>query len=113
MDYTIQYTDAEEKAMNHVCISISEWLENIANVRAQKAVDEVCEKIIGDDETCFLTGANKEIILEDMQELGEVYTTVRDLPQNIKKKIIELATVETAAQKNERLMDSQKTGEDK
>ena len=39
--YTIELTDAECKALNHVTLDIQEWIDNAAKNRARIAMDDI------------------------------------------------------------------------
>ena len=39
--YTIELTDAEDKAMNHVAYSVQEWIENAVKNRANTAMEKI------------------------------------------------------------------------
>ncbi len=41
MIYTIELTDAETKAMEHVAFSVQDWAENALKNRARQAIDEI------------------------------------------------------------------------
>ena len=43
MDYTVSLTEAEDKAMQYVATSVSDWIDNATKNRARIAVDEICK----------------------------------------------------------------------
>ena len=43
MDYTITFTEAEQKAMEYIAPNIQEWIDNAAHNRARIAIDEICD----------------------------------------------------------------------
>ena len=43
MDYTVTLTEAEDKAMQYVASSVSDWIDNAAHNRARIAIDEICK----------------------------------------------------------------------
>tara|TARA_R100000005_G_C4983123_1_gene192256 strand:+ start:755 stop:1030 length:276 start_codon:yes stop_codon:yes gene_type:complete len=43
IDYTVSFTEAEDKAMQYVSASVFEWIDNAAHNRARIAIDEICQ----------------------------------------------------------------------
>ena len=43
MDYIVTLTEAEDKAMQYVASSVSDWIDNAAHNRARIAIDEICK----------------------------------------------------------------------
>jgi len=41
MNYTISYTDLQNKAMQYAAADVSEWLNILAKDRADKAIDDI------------------------------------------------------------------------
>ena len=39
--YTINYTEAEEKAMSYIAMSVDDWIQNAAHERARIAIDDI------------------------------------------------------------------------
>jgi hypothetical protein len=39
--HTINYTDAEEKAMSYVALSVEEWIQHVAHDRASSAINDI------------------------------------------------------------------------
>jgi hypothetical protein len=40
-DYTVTYTETEEKAMQYVAADVNEWIQNAAHNRARIAIEEI------------------------------------------------------------------------
>ena len=78
--YTIILSDAEEKALAHVAVSVEEWIQQTVHFRAQKAIEQI---------------ASSEI--ERKLSLGETIS-------GTKEEIVMAAEVETAANRNVRIM---------
>lgn len=76
--YTVKINDAEEKALLVIMISIQDWIDNAIHNRARKAIDVIVE-----------TTTNKR---------------ARTLSVKKKQTIVLNATVETAAEKEARLL---------
>ena len=65
MIYTIEYTDAENTAMNYIASSANEWIQNAVHERARIAIDEIVKMAI---EKFLASGqqipASKELIVQ-------------------------------------------------
>lgn len=42
-NYTIQYTETENRAMEFVTVSVDKWIQNAAHERARQAIDEIVQ----------------------------------------------------------------------
>ena len=64
--YTIELTDAEVKAMEHVAVSVQDWAENALKNRARIAMDEIYNSEVArmtDDPTVTAIPADKEAVV--------------------------------------------------
>lgn len=39
--YTIEITDAQDKALRHVALDPQQWIQNVVNVRCDVAIDDI------------------------------------------------------------------------
>ena len=42
-NYTVTLTDAEDKAMKHIAVSVQDWIDNAVKARAEKAMNVIYE----------------------------------------------------------------------
>ena len=66
MQYTIELTDAEVKAMEHVAVSVQDWAENALKNRARIAIDEIYQSEVArmtEDPTVTAIPADKEAVV--------------------------------------------------
>ena len=64
--YTIELTDAEVKAMEHVALSVQDWAENALKNRARQAMDEIYQSEVArmtEDPTVTAIPADKEAVV--------------------------------------------------
>jgi len=64
--YTIELTDAEVKAMEHVAVSVQDWAENALKNRARQAMDEIYNSEVQrmtEDTTVTAIPADKEAVV--------------------------------------------------
>lgn len=76
-NYTITLTDAQKKALEHVTVSIQEWIENFVYVRCETAIEEIVSKEIqrklAAGET--ISGTKEEIVMAaDIKTLAEMHS---------------------------------------
>jgi hypothetical protein len=103
-EYIITLSDEEDKALAYVCEDQQAWLNNLAHNRCRKAIEEVCKKALGEDDTeCELSPQDKAEIVQDMVNTGSMFVSPKQLPQQIKSKILQRARVETGKERNKRL----------
>lgn len=77
-EFTITLSDAEEKAMTSVVLSVQEWIENAVNVRSQLAIEAVVKTCV---EKCLETNTqvpgSKEAMVDLAFEQGWVKTAAQ------------------------------------
>ena len=76
MDYTITLTEAENKAMEYVCLDVDDWITNAATNRARIAIDEICDIYVKHklDNNLPITVTNKPDMVIAAYEEGLVKT---------------------------------------
>ena len=64
-NYTVTLTDAQKKALEHVTVSVQEWIENFVYARCEIAIEDIVNKEIqrklAAGET--ISGSKEEIVL--------------------------------------------------
>ncbi len=65
--YTIELTDAEVKAMEHVAVSVQDWAENALKNRARQAMDEIYNsevaRMTADPDTTSIPADKEAVVL--------------------------------------------------
>ena len=62
--YTIEVTDAQEKALQYAAVSPSDWAENAVLVRASAATDEIIAKLVthcNENEIALAVGKDAQV----------------------------------------------------
>jgi ribosomal protein S11 len=79
MDYTITFTEAEQKAMEYIAPNIQEWIDNAAHNRSRIAIDEICDFYIKHklDNNQPITTTNKPDMVLAAYEEGLVKTAAQ------------------------------------
>ena len=75
--YTIELTDAEDKAMNHVAYSVQEWAENAVKNRANTAIEKIyndeVERMNSDDSITSIPANKNQVVLDaDIKTAKEI-----------------------------------------
>jgi len=66
MTYTIELNEAQVKSMEYVALSVQDWIENVVEVRANKAMDEIYNSEVARmtaDPTVTSIPADKEAVV--------------------------------------------------
>lgn len=76
MIYTIELTDAENKAMEYVAFSVQDWAENALKNRARQAVDEIYNSEVQrmtEDPSITAIPADKDVVVlaADIQSVAD------------------------------------------
>jgi hypothetical protein len=63
--YTIEITDAQDKALRHVALDPQQWIQNVVNVRCDVAIDDIVkleiERRLAAGDT--ISGSKADIVL--------------------------------------------------
>lgn len=97
--YTVTLSDEEEKAFLWVMVSVQDWLGNAIHSRARQCVDEICRFALEDNTHTILTLAEKRLLRDWLDAHDIVLTSVKKLPNNIKRQIVAAARVMSAAER--------------
>ena len=66
MTYTIELNEAQVKAMEFIAFSVQDWIENVVEVRANKAMEEIysaeVQRMTNDPEITSIP-ADKEVVI--------------------------------------------------
>ena len=82
----IQIDTEEEKALKVVMADIVEWHQNFLRHRARQEIDRIVEMALRSSN--ILSNEDKKLLRQHLDEEGIVIASVRDLPMEVKKKIV-------------------------
>ncbi len=99
--YTITLSVEQEKALLTDMITIQDWIDNAIHNKARRCIDTVCEQALNDQTNTILTAQEKKDIVTALAADGQIITTVKQMPVAIKKQIVSLARVQSAAERPE------------
>jgi len=82
--YTVELTEAEDKAMHHVSYSVQEWVDNALKNRARIAIDKIyndeVERMNADDSITSIPADKDKVVLDaDIKTAKEIHE------ENLKK----------------------------
>ena len=98
--FSIEIDDEVQKAMEWDIASLDEWANNAIFNKARQCADEIC-KLALEDTTHTILSKNDKILLRDyLNNQGIVLTSIKQLPNNIKKEIVKRANIKSAAERN-------------
>ena len=100
--FNIEIDDEIQKAMEWDIVNLDFWANNAIFNKARQCGDAICELAINDQTGTILSA-------EDRQELKtylannniDILTSIRQLPNNVKKEIVKRANIQSAAERNE------------
>lgn len=98
-DYTVQIADEEERALLWDMVSVQEWLDNAIHNKARRCADEICKQALEDKTHTILSLADKKLLRDYLNNQDIVLTSVKQLPNNIKKEIVKRANIKSAAER--------------
>jgi len=99
-DYTITISDEEEKALLWDIVVPQEWADNAIHNKARRCADEICRLALEDATHTILTIEEKRQLRDWLDNQEIVLTSIKQLPENIKRQIVAAARVKSAAERN-------------
>ena len=82
--YTVELTEAEDKAMNHVAYSVQDWVDNALKNRASIAIDKIydeeVERMNADDSVTSIPADKNKVVLD-----ADIKTAKEFHDENLKK----------------------------
>ena len=72
--YTVELTEAENKAMNYIANTVQEWIDNVVKNRARQAIDEIynmeVERMTADPSITTIPADKNQVVLDaDIKEV--------------------------------------------
>ena len=97
--YSITATVEQEKALLWDMANIQEWLENALHNKTRQCTDEICRLALEDKTNTILTAAEKIALRDYLNTQGVIITSVKGLPEAVKKQIVARARVKSALER--------------
>jgi len=96
---SIQIDDEVEKALLWDIVDLDAWANNAIFNKARQCADEICRKALEDKTHTILSLADKQTLRDYLNNQGIVLTSIKQLPDNIKKEIVKRANIKSAAER--------------
>lgn len=100
MEYTVNISDEESKALLTDMMTVQEWLDNAIHNKARQCIDKVCEEALNDQTNTLLTKGEKQAIVTELAKQGTIISSIKQMPEVVKRQIVSQARVKSAAEKN-------------
>ena len=97
--FNIAIDDEVQKALEWDIVDLDAWAGNAIFNKARQCADEICRMALEDKTHTILSLENKQLLRDYLSNQGIVLTSVKQLPDNIKKEIVKRANIQSAAER--------------
>ncbi len=97
--FDITIDDEVQKAMEWDIVDLDVWANNAIFNKARQCADEICKQALDDTTHTILSLADKQLLRDWLTDQGIILSSVKQLPDNIKKEIVKRANIQSAAQR--------------
>ena len=97
--FNITIDDEVQKALEWDIVDLDVWANNAVFDKARKCGDAIIILALEDTTHTILSLANKQLLRDTLDAQGIVLTSVKQLPDNIKKEIVKRAVIKSAAER--------------
>jgi hypothetical protein len=97
---SVEIDDADEKALEWDIFDLDEWARNAIFNKARRCKDEICKLALEDKTHTILSLDDKKLLRDYLDNQGIIITSVKQLPDNIKREIVRRANIKSAAERN-------------
>lgn len=101
---SITIDDEVQKAMEWDIVDLDIWANNAIFNKARQCADEICKQALEDKEHIILSLADKKLLRDYLTNQGIILSSVKQLPDNIKREIVKRAVIKSAAERNAELI---------
>jgi len=97
--FNITIDDEVQKALEWDIVNLDMWANNAVFNKARRCADEICRLAIEDKTHTILSLADKQLLRTYLDNQGMVLTSIKQLPNNLKKEIVKRANIKSAAER--------------
>jgi len=97
--FNIEIDDEVQKAMAWDILDLDVSVNNAIFNKARQCADEICRLALEDKTHTILCLADKQLLRDYLNNQGIVLTSIKQLPDNIKKEIVKRANIQSAAER--------------
>ena len=91
--------DEVQKALEWGIVDLDVWHSNAIFNKARRCADQICTHALEDKTHTILSLADKQLLRDYLSNQGIILTSVKELPENIKKEIVKRANIKSAAER--------------
>ena len=108
--FNIEIDDEVQKALEWDIVNLDLWANNAVFNKARRCADEICKLALEDKTHTILSLEDKQLLRTYLDNQNIVITSVKQLPDNIKKEIVKRANIKSAAEREAEFEASGPTG---
>lgn len=97
--FNIEIDDEVQKALEWDIVNLDFWANNAIFNKARQCADEICRLALEDKTHTILSLEDKQLLRTYLDNQGIVITSIKQLPDNIKKEIVKRANIKSAAER--------------
>ena len=97
--FNIEIDDEMQKALEWDIVDLDEWARNAVFNKSRQCADEICRLALEDNTHTILSLEDKQLLRQYLDNQGIVLTSIKQLPDNIKKEIVKRANIQSAAER--------------
>lgn len=97
--FNIEIDDEVQKALEWDIVDLDTWAHNAIYDKARRCADKIITLALDDKTHTILSLADKQLLRDYLSNQGVVITSVKQLPDNIKKEIVKRANIQSAAER--------------
>ena len=101
--FNITIDDEVQKALEWDIVNLDIWANNAIYNKARRCADEICRLALEDKTHTILSLEDKQLLRQYLDNQGIVLTSIKQLPDNIKKEIVKKANIQSAAERQAEL----------
>ena len=96
---SIEIDDEIQKALEWDIVNLDIWVHNVIFNKARRCADEICRLALEDKTHTILSLADKQLLRDYLNNQGIVLTSIKELPDNIKREIVKRVNIPSAAER--------------
>ena len=97
--FNITIDDEVQKALEWDIVDLDIWANNAIFNKARRCADEICKLALEDKTHTILSLDDKKLLRDYLNNQGIVITSVKQLPENVKREIVKRANIKSAAER--------------
>lgn len=97
--FNIEIDDEVQKALEWDIVNLDFWANNAVFNKARQCADKICTLALEDGTHTILSLEDKQLLRTYLDNQGIVLTSIKQLPDNIKKEIVKRANIQSAAER--------------